>query len=285
MDNQRKKMRIPVKGICTADDPSSYCSIRLATAKELKSISHTNSVFVHMDRSMRYLPGGCWLTAVIDLVSKSSLLSDMDQVVYKWLCMVWHTHTSSRGYEMSMAVHTMPAFLRTFLRHYIRRRDGGTWFDVFGSSPLLALSEILEHSGLSYMEYTYDTVSVDELREGDLLQQWKYEGNEEYGMRKYYVHVVLPDDRLDITLEDAIGALAACEPALVPGDKPAAGRYGYIAGGIVIMKDHAMALTPDPTAKKKFRVCHDGRARQIHEIGKRDRTAQLQNIIVLVQFR
>ena len=87
---RKKKMRILVKGHCTEQDTQSYCSIKLATSRELQKIPRTEHVFVHLEK-------------------------------------------------------------------------------------------IMEHSNVPHETLSYRSISTDDLRSGDLLTQWKYEGSDSYG--------------------------------------------------------------------------------------------------------
>ena len=79
------------------------------------------------DTSFKYLSGVCWITATLDIISRTSIITRVKADIQNWILDAQTAPRTVRGSQTSLAIRTMPESVRDFLQN-IDNTQGRKYF-------------------------------------------------------------------------------------------------------------------------------------------------------------
>ena len=221
-------------------------------------------------QSFHYLSGVCWITSVLDLISRTSLLQYVKSEIQEWVIDAQTANKNIRGAETSLAIYLMPESIRDYLysqnTKYFRKVKGNLYFVGDGGVASSLLYHILT---ISSTDTRVLPKKVFNNRANDLKQLIRTD-------------VDFKEKFLIIDFSTPKKTLAQIATWLHANHTY---KKTKVLGGLIMFSDHVMCFT---ICIKKMsvdiRLCHDGEAIKIEDL-QPEWSKTVQSLQILVQLK
>ena len=238
------------------------------------------------DTSFKYLSGVCWITATLDIISRTSFIRNVKPEIQSWILDAQRAPRAVRGSQTSLAIRTMPESVRDFLRNtdntqgrkYFKTLRKRTFFIGQGGHADDLLIHILKVSGIPFELYEFDSFDKND-NDYDLRGRG---ADKMFGVNMQYA-IFSFQNKIPTTVRDAMLWVTKNSTHRIKNSRPKI--MMRIIGGLLTMSNHVMCFTVCTQKQGDFiRLCHDGEGLLLQDVASWELDKSFQSMQYVVEF-